>query len=181
MPRAGLSAEAVVDVALGLLDEQGPEALTLAAVAGRAGVATPSLYKHVRNLAELKVLISVRVMGELAARGEAALLGRSGDDGVRALLHAYRDYIREHPHRYAAMAQQPGPGLAEAAERLVGVFYAALRSRGLEGSDAVHATRCLRAAVHGFGVLETSGGFGLPEKSDESFALLAEMIINGLP
>ncbi|MDX6738806.1 TetR-like C-terminal domain-containing protein [Actinocorallia sp. A-T 12471] len=181
MPRAGLSAAAVVDVAMALLDEEGPAALTLAAVAGRAGVATPSLYKHVRNLAELRVLISVRVMDEMTERGTEVLLGRSGDDGIRALMAAYRQYVLENPHRYAAMIQQPEPAIAEAAARLVNVFFAAMRSRGLEGEDAVHATRCVRAAVHGFAVLESSGGFGLPQKTEESFALLTEMIISGLP
>ncbi|ROO83103.1 TetR family transcriptional regulator [Actinocorallia herbida] len=181
MPRAGLSAGAVVDVAVALLDEEGPAALTLAAVAGRAGVATPSLYKHVRHLAELRVLISIRVMDELTGRATEALMGRAGDEGIRAVMDAYRNYVREHPHRYAAMIQRPEPALAEAGARLVEVFYAALRSRGLEGSDAVHATRCARSALHGFAMLETSGGFGLPEKIDESFALLTEMIIAGLP
>lgn len=40
MPRAGLSPEAVVDAAVAVVDAGGPGALTLAAVAGRAGVAT---------------------------------------------------------------------------------------------------------------------------------------------
>lgn len=66
MPRAALSSEAVVDVALRLVDEETPAALTLSAVADRAGVATPSLYKHVRNLAELRDLLSARIMNEMA-------------------------------------------------------------------------------------------------------------------
>ncbi|WP_228718230.1 TetR family transcriptional regulator [Kitasatospora acidiphila] len=41
MPRAGLNPDAVVDHALALIDEDGPDALTLAAVAARAGVAAP--------------------------------------------------------------------------------------------------------------------------------------------
>ncbi|GAB2811071.1 TetR/AcrR family transcriptional regulator [Actinocorallia aurea] len=181
MPRAGLSAGAVVDVAVALLDDEGPAALTLAGVAGRAGVATPSLYKHVRSLGDLRILISVRVLEDLARLGSAALLGRSGDEGIRTIMGAYRDYVREYPHRYAVMIQQPEPALAEAGARLVEVFFASLRSRGLDGPDAVHAVRCIRAAVHGFATLEASGGFGLPEKTDESFALLTEMIIAGLP
>ncbi|MCC8246644.1 TetR family transcriptional regulator [Saccharothrix luteola] len=76
MARAALSADAVVDVALRLVDEEGAAALTLAAVASRAGVATPSLYKHVRNLAELRALMSVRIMDDLAVRIGGAVLGR---------------------------------------------------------------------------------------------------------
>ncbi|MFC7382395.1 TetR/AcrR family transcriptional regulator [Sphaerisporangium rhizosphaerae] len=184
MARAGLSPDAVVDIALRIIDEEGPAAVTLAAVAGRAGVATPSLYKHVRNLAELNDLVSARVMNELADRLREALLGRSGDQALRAFMHIYRDYAVANPGRYAAMSQAAPPeggDQAKAAGALVGIVVGALRAYGLEGADAIHATRCLRAAAHGFAVLETAGGFGLPVDLDDTYALLLGMITAGLP
>jgi Tetracyclin repressor-like, C-terminal domain len=42
VPRAGLSPDAVVDLAVGHVDDHGAAALTLAAVAARAGVAVRS-------------------------------------------------------------------------------------------------------------------------------------------
>ena len=62
MPRAGLSTDAVVDVALALVDEKGLDALSLAAVADRAGVAAPSLYKHVGSLADLRDLMAIKAI-----------------------------------------------------------------------------------------------------------------------
>ena len=180
MARAALSADAVVDVALRLVDEEGPAALTLAAVASRAGVATPSLYKHVRNLAELRGLLSLRVMDELNGQIGGAVLGRSADEAIRALMMAWRDYVRTHPHRYAAVDQSPQPMVEQAAEKMVDIMLAALRAYGLENSDAIHAARCLRAAVHGFSVLEVEKGFQLPEKLDESYDLMIHMVITGL-
>ncbi|MBC6456702.1 TetR/AcrR family transcriptional regulator [Actinomadura sp. HBU206391] len=180
MPRAGLSPDAVVDIALRIVDEGGAGALTLAAVAGRAGVATPSLYKHVRNLTELRALVSIRVMDELAARASEAALGRSGDDALRALMQAYRSYVVDHPGRYSAMIQEADPALAEAGQRLVDIVLAALRAYGLAGADAIHAARGLRSAAHGFAVLEAAGGFGLPENLDASYDLLIHMVISGL-
>jgi len=59
VPRAGLSTDGVVDVALAIVDEQGPEALSLSVVAARAGVAAPSLYKHVASLAELRSRVEI--------------------------------------------------------------------------------------------------------------------------
>lgn len=64
MPRAGLTPAAVTRLALEELDECGLEALTLRAVAARAGVATPSLYKHVQSLEHLKDLMAVSVLEE---------------------------------------------------------------------------------------------------------------------
>ncbi|GAA2097699.1 TetR/AcrR family transcriptional regulator [Actinomadura alba] len=187
MPRAGLSPDAVVDVALDLVDEGGAGALTLAAVAGRAGVATPSLYKHVRNLTELRALVSIRIMDEISDRAGEAVLGRSGDDALRALMKAYRSYVVDHPGRYSAMMQEADPGVVEsgrrrieAGQRLVDIMLAALRAYGLEGGEAIHAARSLRSAAHGFAVLEAAGGFGLPEKLDESYELLIHMVISGL-
>src|SRR5690349_9783745 len=126
MPRAGLSPAAVVEAATALVDEHGPAALTLAAVAGRTGVATPSLYKHVPSLAELRRLLALRVLAELTDRLRTAVLGRSREDALTALLEEFRGYARQHPGRYALLPQTPqeDPELAEAAARLVDVFLA---------------------------------------------------------
>ncbi|MET9295138.1 WHG domain-containing protein [Streptomyces sp. NPDC003077] len=183
MPRAGLSPAAVVAIALELVDEAGPEALTLAKVAARADVAPPSLYKHVRNLAQLRSLVSARVMDEITDRAAEAVLGRSGDDALRSLMRAYRAYVVGHPRRYAVVLQAPPsePGADAAGQRLLDVVLAALQAHGLEGEQAIHAARCLRSAAHGFAVLEAAGGFGLPEDLDESYDLLIGMVLAGLP
>ncbi|MFI6990481.1 TetR-like C-terminal domain-containing protein [Nonomuraea wenchangensis] len=75
-------------------------------------------------------------------------------------MNAWRGYAQEHPGRYAAMIQTLRPELAEAGRGLVDIALAVLRAYGLEGEDALHATRCMRAAVHGFAVLESAGAFG---------------------
>ncbi|MEF3113623.1 TetR/AcrR family transcriptional regulator [Streptomyces chrestomyceticus] len=180
MARAALSTSAVVDLAIEVLDEGGPEALTLSAVSGRAGVTTPSLYKHVYSLAELRALVSARVMNDIADRAGHAVLGRSADEAIRAFMTAWRHYARQHPHRYSAVLQSPDPRTAEAGTRLVDIITAALRAYGLEDSAAIHAARCLRAAVHGFAVLEAQDAFGLPENLDDSYELLIRMTVAGL-
>ncbi len=182
MPRAGLSPAAVVDAAVDLLDQQGAGALTLSAVAARTGVATPSLYKHVKGLAELRALVGARVLDELADRCAAAAMGRSGDDAVAAVLLAYRGYALDHSHRYDALPQRPDPDpqVSRAGDRVVSVFLAVLRAYDLTGSAAIHATRGLRAAAHGFVSLEIGGGFGLPEKLDDSYRQLVAMLTAGL-
>ncbi|MEU7599388.1 TetR family transcriptional regulator, partial [Streptomyces sp. NPDC039022] len=107
MARAALSTSAVVDLALQVLDEGGPEALTLSAVSGRAGVTTPSLYKHVRHLADLRALVSARVLNDIADQAGRAVLGRSADEAIRAFMTAWRRYAQHHPHRYSAVLQSP--------------------------------------------------------------------------
>ncbi len=182
-PRAGLTTNAVVDLALVLVDERGPDELTLAKVAERAGVAAPSLYKHVKNLADLRRLVDLRVVQEMADVLRTAATGRAGDQAVGALADSYRGYLREHPRRTGALAADPDRGdveLSTATHAVAEVVFAVLRPFGFDHARAVHATRCLRAAVHGFAGLEASGGFGRPEDVDESFEVLKTMLVQGL-
>ncbi|MFC5646156.1 TetR-like C-terminal domain-containing protein [Kitasatospora cinereorecta] len=184
MPRAGLTPAAVVDHALELLDEQGAQGLTLAAVAARAKVATPSLYKHVPGgLSELRRLVAVRATAELAERLSDAVLGRSTDEAVAALMAAYADYAGEHPERYAAVPQAPqadDPEQLAAATRLVEVVLRVLSGYGLEGSEAIHATRTVRAMAHGFASLTTGGAFRLAEDQAVTLDRMTRVLVEGL-
>ncbi|MEU2615512.1 WHG domain-containing protein [Micromonospora sp. NPDC007271] len=172
MPRVGLTPQAVVREAAVLADEVGHDRLTLAALAGRLGVALPSLYKHVKGVEALHQKLSVLATAEVATELTAAAAGRAGADALRAVAAALRDYARRHPGRYPATQRAPDPDDPEhlaAAERAVGAVYAILHGYDLSGDAAVDATRMFRAAVHGFLTLEAAGGFGLPRDVDRSF------------
>jgi AcrR family transcriptional regulator len=170
-------------LALALIDEQGLEQLTLAAVAARAGVATPSLYKHVASLAQLRSLVGVRAMEDMADQLTLAVVGRSGDDAVSSLMRASRAYVVRHPARYASMPADPlhDPATQAAGNKLLQVFLGALRAYHLDNSARIHATRSLRAIMHGFTSLEAAGGFGLPEGLDDTYEQLIQMFIASLP
>ncbi|MFD3685948.1 TetR/AcrR family transcriptional regulator [Nocardiopsis sp. NPDC058631] len=176
MPRAGLTPASVAEEAAVLSDEQGFAALSLASVAKRLGVATPSLYKHVDGLAGLRREVAVLGATGLGVWVQRAAVGRSGPEALRASADAYRGYAHAHPGRYAALQQAPklvGAHL-ELSPDPVAVLAAVLRGFGIAEGQTVHAIRALRSALHGFVDLETNGGFGLPEDVDESFALLVE-------
>lgn len=179
MPRAGLSTESVVDAAVALVDEQGWPALTLAAVASRTGVAAPSLYKHVRSLEALQQKVSARATAELAQTLTRSVAGRSGEEALRCIADAYRDYALSHPGRYPLTQRVPDPRDPEhvaAGEEAVQAVFAALRGYGLDGEEAIHATRAARSALHGFVSLEIDGGFGLPLDVRHSFDRLVSML-----
>jgi AcrR family transcriptional regulator len=183
MPRVGLTQARVVDEAIALLDERGQAALTLAAVAERCGVAAPSLYKHVGNVADLRTLVGVRVLQEMADGFATAVMGRSGADAVATLMRAYRAYVADHPARYAAMPADPlhRPEFAVAGRRLLEVMQAVLRPWSLDEPDLVHAVRTARVIAHGFASLEAAGGFGLPEDLNETYERMIHMFLTTLP
>ncbi|TDC39517.1 TetR/AcrR family transcriptional regulator [Micromonospora sp. 15K316] len=172
MPRVGLNQQIVVREAARLVDEVGREQLTLAALAGRLGVALPSLYKHVRGADALTQKLSAYATAELADELTAAAVGRAGADALRAVAAAYRAYARRHPGRYPSTQQVPeptDPDHVAAGERAVGAVYAVLHGYGITGDAAVDAARTLRSALHGFVSLEAAGGFGLPRDLDRSY------------
>jgi AcrR family transcriptional regulator len=169
----------VVEAAVGLIDEKGPASLTLAAVARRTGVATPSLYKHVDSLEALQQKVSARVTAGLANVLANAVAGRSGEDALRSLAHAYRTYALTHPGRYPLTQRVPDsrdPEHLAASERAVQAVFAALRGYGLAGDDAIDATRMARSALHGFVSLEIDDGFGLPQDVGHSFECLVSAL-----
>lgn len=188
MPRAGLTREAVASVAIDLVDDGGTagfDRLTLAAVAGRAGVAVPSLYKHVSSLDDLRRLVATASVAELTRVLAAATIGRAGPDAVRAAADAIRAFAHRHPGRYAATQVAPSSDPADAqlvarADETLTVLAGVMRGFGLPDDELVDAIRMLRSAVHGFITLELGGGFGLPDDLDRSYAVLIDGVIAGV-
>lgn len=189
MPRAGLNRAAVTSAALGVVDGGGVAGfanLTLAAVAVRAGVTVPSLYKHVSSLAELRRDVAVASVRQLTGVLAAATIGRAGPEAVRAMADALRAFAHEHPGRYAATqvaAKTDDPAdepLARVAAESIAVIVGVLRAFELPPELLIDAIRVVRSALHGFVVLELGGGFGLPDDTDRSFAVLLEMTIAGI-
>jgi AcrR family transcriptional regulator len=186
VPRAGLSRPILIAEAAQLADEVGFDGLTLAALAGRFGVAVPSLYKHVDGLDDVRRGVAAGATEELGLALTQALAGasRRGARGrLRALADAYRGYAHDHPGRYAATLRAPATTDAEhleASDALVGTVFGVLAERGLSGDAAVDATRALRAALHGFVSLEAAGGFGMPRDIERSFARLVDTLDRGL-
>lgn len=201
MPRAGLSRAAVIDLAEAVADDGGPggfDALTLAAVASRAGVAVPSLYKHVDGLPDLRREVALRGVEHFTAHVRSAVAStgaRRRADALRTAGRAMRAYALDHPARYAAVQAAPALGdlpdgrLSAASAQAVAVLAEALRDAvptragatdGAASDAEVHVVRLVRAAVHGFVDLELRGGFALPQDRDATFERLLDVLVTGL-
>lgn len=175
--------ERLIDEAAALVDSEGLAALSLARLAARLGIRSPSLYNHIDSLDEVRYRLALRGLGELVDRLRVAGVGRAGSEALLAIAHAYRDFARRHPGLYA-LGQISYEGRDDRLQALgrdaVEVVLGVLRGYGLEGGDALHATRTLRSALAGFVHLELNGGFGLPLDVDESFARLVALLDRGL-
>ena len=184
MPRAGLGTASVTEAGAALADETGLPQLSMGLLAERLGVKTPSLYKHVDNLADLTHRIGVLAMTELADAIRDATQGRAAGDALFAAAQAMRTFVKAHPGRYAAgdAARPTGPDdpLLPAARRVLDSLSAALRGYQLERDQEIHALRTLRSALHGFATQEAGGGFMIDTDIDASFTWMIALIDQGL-
>ncbi len=184
--RPGLTRARVVQAAAEIVNTEGAGALSINRLARELQVQPPSLYNHIASLEAVwreLALLNLRGLGEKITQ---AALGRAGADGMMVVAQAYRSYVKENPGLYQASLRasgnmaQPDLDVKSAEERVLHVTVALIEPFGLEGSDAIHAVRAFRSAIHGFATLEAAGGFGLPVDLDESFRRLVEMIIHGI-
>lgn len=182
--KRGITAEDVVEAAVEIADAEGLAGVTLAAVAQRLGIRSPSLYAHVDGLAGLRRLLAFRAAEEFQGILRRAVVGREGTEALRALMHAYRGFARQRQGLYAAGQQAVRPGqdeeLYRALARVIEPVLQALTETGVASEDLIHLTRALRSALHGFVELEHASGFGMPESVDESFESLVALLLAGI-
>ena len=181
--RVGIDRDAVVRAAAKIADDEGWDALTLARVAGKLRVRSPSLYNHVGGLEALRRELKLLVMHELNTALTRATIGKSRDDAVRALAAAYRAFVKRHPGTYSATmvaAPKNDPAVEAAAGQIVETLLSVLSGYGLDRREGIHAIRAMRSAVHGFAALEIAGGFGIPLDVDKSFDWLVSSLLKGL-
>jgi AcrR family transcriptional regulator len=156
----GLSPRAlqIVASARELLEQDGPEALSMRRIADRLGIRAPSLYKHLPDKETLEAALIADGFTAWAELAEAAV--RDADDPLGALARAYRSFARAHPHLYRLMTERPLPRdkLDPAVEA-----RAARPVVDVAGGDPDLA-RALWAFAHGMLILELNDRF--PPEAD---------------
>jgi AcrR family transcriptional regulator len=181
--RTRLDRAAVVEAAAALGDAAGKE-VSLGQLAAHLGVRVPSLYNHIAGQDGLRRKLALYGRRELASCIGKAAIGRSADDAIRAIAHAYRAFARERPSLYAACQRAPDPHdtvLIVASEDVLAILRMVLEAYDLDGDAAIHTIRGLCSAMHGFVTLEAAGGFGIPLDVNASYDHLIDVFINGLP
>lgn len=181
--RAPLSPSLVVRTAAQLADRDGIGRLSLTRVAEKLEVSQPALYKHVRDAQDLLRLLALEARVQLLKRLRDATVGRSGDEAIVAVAHAWRGFVHEHPGLYSATDRHPLAGYEEleaATSDLVALIGRLVVGYGLAAEDVGHAAWSVRAALHGFVSLESEEGHPSAMDLDESFQRMVTLLCSGL-
>lgn len=154
-----LRRDAIVARAVEIVDEGGPDALSLRALARDLGVSAPALYDHIRSKDDLLRLVAGAGYAELASRW-VSLDPADAEAWIRASSHAYVAFALERPGLFALMfrfrpAFVEGPGEVEdpaataVFEVALGVVERASVEDGLRAAPPLELALGLWAAMHG--------------------------------
>ncbi|MEV6445237.1 TetR/AcrR family transcriptional regulator [Amycolatopsis sp. NPDC051716] len=183
-PRATEIKTRLVEAAIRLLDENGPDALQARKLAAEVGVSTMAVYTHFGGMAAL--VDAVAQAGYLRLSGWLAGVGETGDPvaDIFSLARTYRQAVAEQPQLFAVTFGQTSPGgkratlsdLTTAAGReaaqegleafahIVRATERAIAAGRFRPADEYQAAAQLWSALHGFVTLEASGHFGPGEQ-----------------
>jgi AcrR family transcriptional regulator len=146
----------IVAAARRLLEEEGPEALSMRNVAAEIGIRAPSLYEHVADKRALESAIIAAGLNEQALAFREALTADASGDPLTALAQAWRRWARAHPHVYGLIyardLDRSDPAVAEAE------LAAGAPIREICDGDLVTA-RVVWAFAHGMVNLELTDRF----------------------
>ncbi|MBM7662360.1 AcrR family transcriptional regulator [Bacillus mesophilus] len=182
-PRMGLDKVTIIEVAVELANNEGMEAVTLATLAKRLNIRTPSLYNHIEGLDDLRNKLALIGMNRLFHGLKAAIGNKTGDEAVHAMSIGYVQFSRQNPGLYELTLAAPNPEnieIQQAGKSIVELTIEVLQEYKLERENAIHAVRGLRSLLHGFASLEQKQAFGLPVNLDKSLHLLVNTFLAGL-
>ena len=179
---AKTSREQIVAIGRDLLEEGGPEAVTMQAVAERVGVRAPSLYKHVRDRDDLLAAVVAMTMVDLAERIEAAAHGTDPLRTIVAHARLMRAFAQERPHGYG-LAFGAVPGVPrpdrEASQRSLRPLLDAM-ARAVGEEHALDGARLLTAWANGFITMELIGALRMGGDVDGAWEWGLERIVSTL-
>ena len=161
-----------MSTALRLVDEHGPDALSMSRVAAELGVKGPSLYNHISGKSELVEGLRELLTAQIGT-GHAEL--RPWTLAAARWAHAYRTVFAAHPRVVPLLTAEPIGSAAtlEAYERA----YAVLRQAGWPEAEVPAVVRAIEYFVVGSALdLITRD----PEQAELGFEIGLTSLIRGL-
>jgi AcrR family transcriptional regulator len=176
-------------VAHRLLEDEGPEALTVRRLAAAADVAPMSIYNH---FGSKDGVVDQLVRDGFEELRDAVVAIPDGDDpldDIRRAARAYRGLAMRRPHLYALMFERNSEQieLSETSLVMATASFSALVDRvrtaqsagRIVADDATALADQLWAVVHGLVTLELHG-FGFVDDREATFDATVDTVLRGL-
>lgn len=170
----------LLSIARGLVEETGPDALTLGALASRAGIKAPSLYKHFADRAAVLKAVEIEVLHELEAWLRRQTRGATPKARLLAMARAYREWGKAKPNRYRTIYSGNAfndPEIRAACLHSAQPLFDELIAAGVVEERRLPLSRTVVAFMHGFVLMEIGNAFNLGGDVDEAFESSLETIL----
>jgi AcrR family transcriptional regulator len=169
------TADCIARVALAILEEEGPEAVSMRRVASAVGITPMAIYHHFPDREALLNTVTDREFAKLLSHMQAHPLNGSLENRVIAVMEGYVDYsfkqprvfdyvfshvrsdARKYPQDFRA---RRSPTLNPIADMLAGEMEKGL----LKQDDVWEVAFALWAHIHGYVMLYRAGRIALSEK-----------------
>jgi AcrR family transcriptional regulator len=180
---AQINRETIVETAWEMVEAEGFEQLSLHRLAAALNVKAPSLYRYVKNKAELLRAVN-EMTNALLFDSIGAALATAQDDSRHKLLavaHAYRAFALAHPITYMLAFStieeeaRPNPAAQEQAVLPLQAIMAQISGE----ADSLAALRGLTALLHGFVTLEINYQFRRGGDLEGHFTASLRAYLNG--
>jgi AcrR family transcriptional regulator len=179
---AAATRRALVDAAADLLDDGGPDAVTLRAVGARAGVSRGAPYGHFPDKEHLLAAVAAKNWEAVGDQLDELIADRSRPpaDRLRQSLAGLMEVGRRRPHAYALMFSAPTeehPDAVAAVSRTHDQFLAIVADVVGDPGRAGPIGALLMTSVQGIVAMENSGQL-TPEKWHVTGDELLKMLID---
>jgi len=149
--REKLTREKVIEAALGIMDTEGLEAVSMRRVAREVGVEAMSLYHYVEDKDDLLQGVCDRVMAGFEFPSEVG----EWADRCRAVARSWRQVLQAHPDVMRLFAETHGPApTSPDSLRPTEFALGLLREIGLSDRDTVQAFHAFGGYIQGFVMME---------------------------
>ncbi|MFF7309063.1 TetR/AcrR family transcriptional regulator C-terminal domain-containing protein [Streptomyces sp. NPDC008137] len=158
--------ERIVATALRIVDEEGPDALSMRTLAQRLGSGTATLYRHFDNRAALVAHVVDRMFGVVELNGDE-LLAMGWERALRTVAQAMFDALARHRNAARLVVERIplGPNAMALRERCLAV----LLDSGFPPRAAAYAYATVGRYVLGFAVqVNGHGGAGQPDDTQSA-------------
>ncbi|MFF0224705.1 TetR family transcriptional regulator [Streptomyces sp. NPDC004629] len=110
--------QALLDAALGLLEEQSLSSLGLREVTRAVGIAPTAFYRHFRSIADLGVALVDEALGSLHPMVRMTVATADGDERIARAVELISGHVRTHPAHIRFLARERHGGVQPVREAI---------------------------------------------------------------
>lgn len=159
---APLSKAQIVEAAIGILDQEGEDALTFRALAKRLATGSGALYHHVSSKDDLLAAATDDLIAHVARRAAAEA---TPDERLRALAGGVFDTLELHPWIGSALSRNPWQ---YAVVRLIESIGQQIQALGVPGPAQFNAATAVMSFILGLASQHASRARLFPREADQT-------------